>query len=175
VIPLSSRLSVGAIHEGVEILERSLALANVPVGYGTDIARADIAIAGAGVVDAQLVPTQSAQHLVHRLLANLAEDVPQRDVDRRRRAIFRAGGRLRHRKVDHFLAQCFDVQRIAADQPSGERIVDMRLDRARSVERFAESDDFTVRVDAHPQYVREFFGPQGFKRSDFHGGRSFSV
>src|SRR5438093_4865665 len=97
------RQGVGPIHERVEILERSLALAKVPVGYGTDILGADIAIARAGVVDAELVATQPTQHLMHRLPTDFAEDVPQGYVDRRGRAIFRAGGRLRHRQADHFL------------------------------------------------------------------------
>ena len=86
------RQCVGAIHEGVKILEGTLTLADVPVRYGTDIARANVAVARAGVVDPKLVATQSPQHLVDRLLAHLAEDVPQRDVDRRGRAIFCTGG-----------------------------------------------------------------------------------
>src|SRR5438876_11494385 len=89
------RQYIRPIHERVEILEGTLALADVPVRYGSNVARANVAIAGAGVVDAKLVATQPAEHLVYGLLAHLAEDVPQRDVDRRRRAIFRAGGRLR--------------------------------------------------------------------------------
>src|SRR6266704_3498119 len=77
------RQGVGPIHERIEILERSLALAKVPVGYGTDVLGADIAIARAGVVDAELVATQPTQHLMYGLLANLPEDVPQGDIDRR--------------------------------------------------------------------------------------------
>ena len=157
------RQCVGAVHERVEILVRSLALAEVPVGYGADVLRAHVAIAGAGVVDAELVATQSAQHLVHRLLADLAEDVPQRDVDRRSCAVLRAGGRLRHRQVDHLLVERFDLQRIASDQSSGQRFVDVRLDRAGAIERFAEPDHSAVGVDADPEHVREFFGTRRFR------------
>src|SRR5437016_3050828 len=146
------RQYVGSIHERVEVLERSFALANVPVGYRTNISRTDVAIARARVVDADLVATQATQHLVHRLLAHLSEDVPQSDVDRRGRAIFRAGGRLRHRKTDHFLAQRFDVQGIPADQSSGQRVVDMRLDRAGAIECFAEANGSAIGMNADPDH-----------------------
>ena len=61
-----------------------------------------------------------------------------------------------------------DVERIAAEQAPRERIVDMRLDRARAVERLAETDDPAVGMDADPEDIGEFLGPQGFDGGDFH-------
>src|SRR5438552_13658327 len=61
------RQGVGPIHERIEILERSLALAKVRVGYGTDVLGAGIAIGRAGVVNSQLVAELSNQHRRYRL------------------------------------------------------------------------------------------------------------
>src|ERR1700730_11693589 len=47
------RQRVRAIHERVEILERSFALAQIPVGDRADVLRADIPIARTGIVYAK--------------------------------------------------------------------------------------------------------------------------
>ena len=105
---------------------------------------------------------------MHRLAADFAEDVPQGDVDCRRGPVFHAGGRLRHRQVDHLLVERLDMQRIAADQSICQRFVDVRFDRPRAVERFAKTDRAAVGMNTDPQHVRELFGPQCFESSDFH-------
>jgi hypothetical protein len=63
----------------------------------------------------------------------------------------------------------FDVQGIAAEQSAGERIVDLRFDRARAIEGFAETDHARVGVDAHPDDVGKFLGAQRLDRRDLHG------
>src|SRR5450631_4363900 len=159
---------VRPIHERVEILERPLALTQVPVGDRADVLRADVAIARAGVVYAKLVPAETAKHLVHWLPTDFAENVPQSDVDRGRGPIFRSRGRLRHRQVDHLLVERLDVQRIAANQSIGQRFVDVRFDSPGAVERFAKTDRAAVGMNTDPQHVRELFGSQCFESSDFH-------
>src|SRR6185312_10557076 len=43
----------------------------------------DIAVAGAGVVGANLVMAEAAQELMDRLARRLAEEIPERDIDGR--------------------------------------------------------------------------------------------
>ena len=127
----------GVGHEGVQILVRPGDGVFVPVRHGLDLRRADIPGAGAGVVDALPVAAQAAQQLMHRLLRHVAEQVPQRDIDRRRGPGLGAGAGLRHRQVQHFAMEVLDPQRVLAQQACGQRVMDVRLDRAGPVERFA--------------------------------------
>src|SRR5882672_293631 len=82
----ADRQLVGAIQEGVQIFVRTFGRARLrqaPVVYLLHRALADIAIAGARVVDEDLLAREPAQQLVDRLAARLAEQIPQRDVGRR--------------------------------------------------------------------------------------------
>ena len=70
---------------------------------------------------------------------------------------------LGHRKIDHLLVERLDPQRIAAQQPPGQRVVDMRLDQFRAIEGFAKADDPGIGMNADPKDVRKFVGPQGLE------------
>ena len=71
----------GIGHERLEIFIGSSAGGKFPVGRSPDVLPAPIFVAGTGVVDAQFLTAEPAQHLVHRLIADLAEQVPQSNVD----------------------------------------------------------------------------------------------
>src|SRR5260370_31929107 len=88
---------VGTIHKAVEVFVGTFALAKAPVRHRPDIGGADVFVTRAGVVDALLVAAQTAEHLMHRLVAGLAEQVPPRNYDRGSGAIFDPGRGLRHR------------------------------------------------------------------------------
>jgi hypothetical protein len=77
---------------------------------------------------------------MHRLAADFAEKIPERDVDRRGRPILCARAGLRHREVEHLAMQRLDVQRVAAKQPPSECVMDVRLDCPGTVEGLAEAD-----------------------------------
>ena len=79
---------VGAMKEGFQVLVGSLCFAEAPVGDRL-AAVADVPVAGAGVVDPLCVrgSPPSARRPAGR---GLAEQIPQRDVDRRVAARFHA-------------------------------------------------------------------------------------
>jgi hypothetical protein len=79
---------VPAVQEGIEILIWALGApgGQAPVfGQLADVP-AHVAIARAGVVDADAGAREAAQELVNRLVRGLAEDVPNRNVERREAA-----------------------------------------------------------------------------------------
>ncbi len=159
---------VGARHEAFEILVGTAGRAEAPVGHGADIVRADIAVARAGVVDALALAAEAAQHLVHGLAAELAEEVPERDVQCRGGAVLDAGRGLGHRQVEHVAVDRLDPERGPAEQARGEGVVDMGLDRAGAVEGLAQSDQPRIGVHADPEDIGEFLGAQRFDRGDLH-------
>ena len=159
---------VGLGHEAVQVFIGAGRRIEVPGRDGLDVVRPHIAVARAGVVDALLRAAQPAQHLVHRLLAHLAEQVPQRDVDGGCRAVLHARAGLRHGQVQHLAMQRLDVQRVPAQQAPGEGIVQVRLDCARAIESLAQADHPGVRMHAHPDDVGELAGPQCLDGRDLH-------
>ena len=171
MIPLSKQAfgkSIRVVHEAVEILERAAGLAEVPVRDGLDVRGPNVFVSGAGVVDPHLVAAQSAEHLMYGLPADLAEEIPQGDVDRRCGPVLGSGGRLRHRQVHHVAVNGLDVQRVAPQEASGKGVMDVGLDRTGAVKRFAETDDPAVGVNADPEDVRKLLGSQGLDGGDFH-------
>ncbi len=77
-----------------------------------------------GCVEHELVPDRTAEHLIHRLTTELAEQVPQGEVD--------AGDRIHHqalaavvlcRKV-HLVPDFFDLRRIPTFQKASEMLFD---------------------------------------------------
>jgi hypothetical protein len=74
------------------------------------------------------VARTSAEQLIERLIAHLAEDVPQRDVDRR-------NGRHRHgaaapvRTTIEKLPDVLDAARVAADEVRHQVILEIRTPR----------------------------------------------
>ena len=74
---------IGAVEKPVEILVRSfvLGVTDAPVVDGLSRFVTDIAIARTGVIGANHVLRFSAEELVDRLIGNLAEQVPKRDIE----------------------------------------------------------------------------------------------
>src|SRR3954453_20734725 len=70
------------MQEGLQVLVGTLLVADTPVGDGLAALVADVLVAGTGVVDADAIAAPAAQRLAHRPADRLAEQVPQRDVDR---------------------------------------------------------------------------------------------
>jgi hypothetical protein len=62
----------------------------------------------------------------------------------------------------------FDVQRIAPEKTSSQRVVDVGLNRSGAVERLAEANDLTVSMNPNPKDIREFPGSQGLDCCNFH-------
>ncbi len=60
------------------------------------------------------------------------------------------------------------MQRIAAEEAAGQRVVDMRLDRAGAIEGLAETDHARIGVDAHPDDIGELLGSQRLDRGYLH-------
>ena len=76
------RQPVCAVHKGIEILERTARITEIPVGHGSNILGANVTIACTGVVDPEFVAAQTTQHLMNGLIADFPEQIPQRNVDR---------------------------------------------------------------------------------------------
>ena len=162
---------VGAVQERVEVLVGAGGGADVPVGHRLRTRVAYVLVAGAGVVDADRVARASAQHVGDRPAVDLAEEVPQRDVDRRVAARLDACAApaevVRQRGVDRL-----DPQRVAADELRRDGLVQIRFHGGRAHERLAEADRPLVGVEAHPQQVPELAEAQRLQRGDLHGRAS---
>src|SRR5215203_717756 len=92
----AQRQLAGPVQEGVQVLVWPLGLRGhlrqSPVAdllLGTS---PHVAVAGAGVVDADALPARSSQQLVNRLTDPATEEVPEGDVDRRVTPPFDAAG-----------------------------------------------------------------------------------
>jgi len=64
--------------------------------------------------------------------------------------------------------QCLDVQGVAAQQAPGEHVVQVRLDGAGAVERFAQAGHAGIGLDADPQDVGELGRAQRLDAGDLH-------
>src|SRR6185312_741122 len=95
------RKRLGAMSKSIQILVRSFAGVRAPVRQRSEIAGAHVAVTSAGVVDAQAIEAASAEQLMNRLIATLAEEVPEGEVEGRGRPVLDPGGRLRHRQGGH--------------------------------------------------------------------------
>ena len=87
-----------------------------------------------------------------RLAADPAEQVPERDVDRREGAALGAGGAGRERSAP---ASGLDPERVLAEQVRGRRLVHPGGDGLGAQERLAEADQPLVGVHADVAEVRE--------------------
>ena len=167
------RQLVGAVQEGVEILVRACGLAGgqAPVvGQLADVL-AHVAIAGAGVVDADLRARQAAQQLMDRLAGRLAEDVPERDVERGQAAHLGAAAGEADVGVEQRARVPVDRERVLAEQARRRRLVDVGDRGVRPEERLAEADQALVGVHVHPEQIRELVELNGLDRGDLHALR----
>ena len=164
------RQLVGAMQEGIEIFVRACGLAGgqAPVvGQLTDVL-AHVAIAGAGVVDADLRARQTAQQLMDRLAGRLAENVPERDVERGQAAHLGAAAGEPDVGVEQRARVPVDRERVLAQQARRRRLVDVGDRGVRSEERFAEAEQALVGVHVHPEQIRELVELNGLDRADPH-------
>src|SRR6185295_4690635 len=75
------------MQECVEVFVRALRLPiQAPVLRALPAGGADVAIARAGIVGAHPLAACAAEQLIERLLGHLAVEIPQREVECRRRA-----------------------------------------------------------------------------------------
>jgi hypothetical protein len=106
-----------------------------------------------------------------RLARRFAEEIPQRDVDRRIAAHFRAAGG-KAEIAGQIAGDAIDGERIAADQFGRRRFVNIGFDGAGAHECLAESDKALVRMHAHPKKIGMFVDADGFEFDDLHLRRS---
>ena len=100
---------------------------------------AHVARAGAGVVGADAVAREAAEELGDRLAGDLAEQVPQRDVEGGVAAEFGAG-RAEADIGDEVAGDAIDGERIAAEHLRRDHLMDVGLDGRGGEERLAEAD-----------------------------------
>src|SRR5215211_3533669 len=159
------------VQEGVEILVRTLSLLRhlrqAPVADLLLGASPHVAIAGAGVIDADPFPAGTTEQLVNRLADVAPKEVPERDVDCRVAPSLDATG-----GIADVRGQCsrvlVDVEGILPQEVRRDRLVNVRLDRLGPEKRLPETGDALIRVHPHPEQVRELPEPQRFDRADFH-------
>jgi hypothetical protein len=156
------------VKEGVEILERAFGFAiQAPVPSALAARGADVAVARAGVVGTHAAAARAPEHLVKRLAAHLAVQVPQRDVEGRGGARLHAGSPPAE-IAGQAARQGFDFQWIAPEHPWRHILVDISLHALRRVARFSEADQALVGVHPQPQEVGKLADAQRFKFLDPH-------
>src|SRR5262249_15199588 len=136
-------------------------------GDGLAALVADVLVAGAGVVDTDAIAAPAAQRLADRPADRLAEQVPQRDVDRRVAARLHTGAAPAE-IVDEGPVDRLDLDRIAADQLGRRALVDIGLDRGRAHEGLAETGQPLVGPETDPDEVGELAQPDGLDGGDLH-------
>ena len=141
-------------------------LAQTPVGGTLVNGIAYIPIAGAGVVDADVVAAFATQGGVQRHVGRLAKNVPQRDVNGRVAARLGAGA-TPAQVAGELPVAGFDRQRVFAQQLRAGPLMDVSLHRLRTHKGFTQTDQSLVGVDAHPHDVGELIEPQGFNFGNF--------
>ena len=97
----------------------------------------------------------AAEQTIHRLLRGLAEQVPQRDVDRADRDHADALAAERHRLAIHVLPEKLDVPRIRADEQRLEIQIDDLLGDERRERGVADADEAVVGEDFARSASRE--------------------
>jgi hypothetical protein len=160
---------VGAVQEGVEVLVRAFLAVETPILGELALGAAYVAVAGAGVVGPDLRPRETAQELVDRPAGRLAEQVPERDVDRRGAAqLGPARGEAQIIVVEEGAGVAVDLERVLAEQARCRGLVDVGLDGARSEEGLTQAHEPLVGVDLDPEEVRELLEPDRLDRADPH-------
>ena len=143
---------VGTCHEATKIIEH-LALRYLAVQ--AEIARPDIGRLGhvvgssTGVVNADAVPSRTAEQGVKRLPRGLALDIPQRHVHRGIGP--HLGASAREADIGaHLPVQRLDPAGILAQQRRRNAIVDVGFDGRAAKPALAKPDEAVVGVDANP-------------------------
>jgi hypothetical protein len=101
------------------------------------------------------------------LPGHLAEEVPERDVDRRVAALLGAGRAVADIGRE-LLGNAVDGERAAAEKLRCRRLVDIGLDRLRREEGLAEANEALIGVDAQPDEVGELVEPDRLDGGDLH-------
>ena len=114
-----------------------------------------------------LLAREAAEKLRDRLPGDLAEEIPERDVERRIAPDLRAG-RAESDIAGQVLGDPVDGERIATEKLRSDQLVHIGFDGLRQEERLAQSDEPLVGVDAKPKQVGEFVEPDRFDGGDLH-------
>src|SRR5918998_1335422 len=145
---------VGAVQKGVEVFVGTFGFREPPVAHLLPRRLAHVAVAGAGVVGADPLPTGSAQELVDGLTRSLAEEIPQRYVQGR--VAPRLGPAATISEVAVELAGVpVDVEGVLPEQVGSHGLVDVGLERPRREEGLAEAPEPLVRVNLDEQDIGE--------------------
>ena len=128
------------IEKGVQVFIRPLMAIEPEIGGALHRFGADIAIAGASVVDTDGIAHAAAQQLMDRLAAGPPPQIPQRDIDGRTAAHFRAAAG-EAQIADQMRLMGLDGQGITPQQIGRDGLMDMRLNGARAVKTLAEAGD----------------------------------
>jgi hypothetical protein len=128
-----------------------------------------VAVARAGVVDADPLAARAAQELVEGLAGGAAPKVPEGDVHGGAAAGLRAtADRPEVRRLPQRAGVPLDLQWVTPEQVGGGGLVDVALHRLRAEEGLAESHQAVVGLDADPQQVGELAEPQRVDLDDLH-------
>ena len=101
---------------------------------------------GPGAVEAQLRLGPAADQLVDRLLPDLADQVPQRQVDHADGGQRQPLAAVEHAGAEHLVPQQVQVARVGADQEAAEMLLDQPAGR-RAAEAGGEADAALVVLD----------------------------
>src|SRR5687768_13081328 len=120
------RQLVGAMQESFEILIRTFGGTETPVGAGLLPRVTDVPVTCAGVVRADRIAARAAEHLVERLAAYLAVQVPQRNVERGHSARLHTGA-AEAEVAGELTLQTLDLERVPSQHARCNEFVEVRL------------------------------------------------
>ena len=162
------RQLVGVVQERVEVFIRSLRFpVEAPVLRALSAGAAHIAVTGAGVVGAHSSAAGAAENLVQGLVAHLAVQVPEREIERRGGAGFDPGAAPAE-IAGEAARQRLDLEGVAAEDAWCHIFVHVGLDALRRIAGFAQPGDALIGVHAQPDEIRELGEAQRFQSDDLH-------
>ena len=162
---------VSPVEKGVQVFVGATCGRRVeaPVPRLLSAAFTDVAVAGAGIVDADLVVREAAQALMDWLSDSLAEQVPQRDVHGGRGAHLHAAAAEAEILILQRPGMTVDLQRGLPEQQRRHGLMDLRLDSAGAKEGLPESDQSLVGVDVDPEQIGKLPESDRLEGRDLHG------
>src|SRR5688572_16909825 len=129
---------IGAVQESIQVFVRPARFSiEAPVLRALPARGADVAVPRTGVVRADRVAARATENLIERLAGELAEEVPERDVEGGRSA--RLDARAAKAEIaGEPASEAVDLERIAAKHARRDVLVQVRLDARGGIARLAQ-------------------------------------
>ena len=157
------------LGEGLGLVELCPEVLERPLAVTAAVLVAAVHRAAAGVVGGDAVVGEAAEQLPDRRAERLAEDVPERGIDRGDRPHLDAGATPARRALRvEAVPVPLDLAGVLAQEHRGCPVVDGAADRGGGVVGVARPDQALVGVDADEDEERDLADLDGLERGDLH-------